>query len=273
MSELNLANLPKFDVLATPTYDEILAANLAILKTYSPDYKPLEGDDRMLLLEAFSYRELFLRKEFNAKLKSLTVLFAVGDELDVIAINYGIERLKNEDDGVFRQRIIDSLHRFSTAGSIESYLYHARSVDAIIDDVYAYSPEAGKVEVILASYSSDISQDLINKVVLKLNATKVRPLTDEVSVLQAEKVNIEIDAEIEVYNLDEKTVIEQKIKDVFKKFKIARGLTNSQIITMLSIDGVYRIKLNEPKNDTNVTKRQIINITAFNLVFKKAEDE
>jgi len=46
------------------TYDEILEQNLDIVKSLLPDYKPAEGDNVMLVLRAFSYRELQLRAFF-----------------------------------------------------------------------------------------------------------------------------------------------------------------------------------------------------------------
>jgi len=83
------------DVVKTLSYDEVLNENLEIVKSLFPDYKPAEGDDVMLVLRAFSYRELNLRAFFNVLAKGFFLSTAIGNDLDNLAETlYGLYRLK-----------------------------------------------------------------------------------------------------------------------------------------------------------------------------------
>jgi len=83
------------DVVKTLSYDEILNENLEIVKSLLPDYKPAEGDNVMLVLRAFSYRELQLRAFFNSLAKAFFLSTASGSDLDNLAETlYGLYRLK-----------------------------------------------------------------------------------------------------------------------------------------------------------------------------------
>jgi len=82
------------DVVKTLSYDEILNENLEIVKSLLPDYKPAEGDDVMLVLRAFSYRELQLRGLFNILAKGFFLSTASVNDLDNLAETlYGLYRL------------------------------------------------------------------------------------------------------------------------------------------------------------------------------------
>jgi len=77
------------------SYDEILNENLAIVKELLPDYVPADGDNIMLVLRAFSYRELHLRAYFNKLAKAFFLSTASGSDLDNLAETlYGMYRLK-----------------------------------------------------------------------------------------------------------------------------------------------------------------------------------
>lgn len=76
------------------SYDEILEQNLAIVKELLPGYKPAEGDNVMLVLRAFAYRELHLRAYFNSLAKAFFLSTATGSDLDALAETlYGLYRL------------------------------------------------------------------------------------------------------------------------------------------------------------------------------------
>jgi len=83
------------DVVKTLSYEEILNENLEIVKSLFPDYKPSESDNVMLVLRAFSYRELQLRAFFNSLAKGFFLSTANGADLDNLAETlYGLYRLK-----------------------------------------------------------------------------------------------------------------------------------------------------------------------------------
>jgi len=83
------------DVLQVLDYDTILNENIAIVKELLPGYIPSESDNVMLVLRAFSYRELYLRASFNQMAKAFFLSTAQNNDLDNLAETlYGLYRLQ-----------------------------------------------------------------------------------------------------------------------------------------------------------------------------------
>ncbi len=271
---INTANLPEPDVLKMPTYEQVLAENVTLFTSLVPDYEPLDSDPYQLMLQAFAYRELHLRQAFNNKFKSQLLLYSEGSDLDLLAADeYQLARLDGEEDDAFRERILRSLDGYSTAGSIESYEYHAYSVSSDITDVKAYSPAKGVVHVVIASSTIDIDNELKAQVDIRLNEDKVRPLTDTVNVVISEVLTPEIVATVELHNIDEVEAVTQRIQDNFKNIEltISDDLPRSKRIASLHVNGVYKVTLS---NDADIEcgLEQIIRIKPeqLKLTFKAA---
>lgn len=270
---IDIENLARPDVLAMPTYEDLVTENTELLKQLIPDYQPLESDPYMLLVESFSYRELYLRAEFNNRLSGLLLLYAQGNNLDTVAASYyGLNRLAGETDKAFRTRILVSLDGYSTAGSIESYQFHTRSVSAMIDDVLVFSPEKGTVNVVIASFNNDITPELITAVEEKLNSKKVRPITDLVQVNVATEKPVEVNANVVIFNIDDQDSIKQKIIENFSgQLNIGEDLTYSQMIRNCHVNGVYKVTLTNHDTDIDCAETHIIKIVGIHLTFSKFE--
>ena len=268
----------KPDVLHLPDYQSLVAEHLEILQKILPDYRPLESDHYMPLIEAFAYRELHLHQLFNKRLQSLLLPYAMGNDLDLLAIFYGVKRLMGEDDEALRARTLKSLDGHSTAGSKESYEFHAYSVSSNIDDVNAFSPEKGKVTIALASFKDEAKQEIITDALIKLvdtalNESKTRPITDQVTVVKATPKEIVIIADIVIFNKDDETVIHDKILGNFTtKLKIAQTLTYSQLIRHLHVDGVFKVNLYSHHSDIACANDEILKIKNLHLKFGLAEE-
>lgn len=99
-----------------------------------------------------------------------------------------------EGDADYYERMRESMESFSTAGSMNSYIYHARSVSTAIADVVATSPEPGMVDVrVLLQNGILPTSAVLSEVSSALNADNVRPLTDHVRVSAPEEDEFEID--------------------------------------------------------------------------------
>jgi len=90
---INIANLPKPDVMQVLDYEEILNQNIDNFKALVPDWIPLESDEFKLMLEAFAYRELHLRAEFNNLANAFFLSTSTNNDLDNYAVFYNVERL------------------------------------------------------------------------------------------------------------------------------------------------------------------------------------
>mgnify|MGYP000307340591 FL=1 len=99
-----------------------------------------------------------------------------------------------ESDAAFYERMRESVETFSTAGPLGAYEYYAKSASALIVDVKATSPEPGEVDVrVLLSGGQLPGEEILKEVLDILNADKVRPLTDHVTVAAPETVPYDID--------------------------------------------------------------------------------
>jgi len=77
------------------SYKDILAENIEYIKELLPDYKPAMGDDIMLVIQAFAYREMVLREYINSEIKGMFLETATSDKLDLLAQTlYGLKRLQ-----------------------------------------------------------------------------------------------------------------------------------------------------------------------------------
>jgi len=168
-------------------------------------------------------------------------------------------------------RILASLDGYSTAGSLESYEFHARSVSAVIDDVKAVSPAKGVIDVFIASFNNEISDELIEQVKTAVNAKKVRPITDEVYVKVATTKPVMTNAVIELFDINnEKAALDQITKNFSAYFKIRQALPYSDVITKLKTNLVYDVLPTSPTENIYCADGERIVIDLSGLTFKQA---
>lgn len=177
----------------------------------------------------------------------------------------GAER---ESDDRLRQRAVLSLHRFSTAGSIKSYIYQALSANAKVLEVSVLNGGAGVVKIFLKT--TDMSEETRQSVADHLNGEKVRPLTDSVIVANANIIDVDIKANLELTDMFMQDEIDKAIKSTPSSLKIGEDLNLSYIYSVLHKNGVYRVNLQTPTADIKVGEDSFARIS-FNLSYKKAQ--
>ncbi len=228
--------------LEAKTFETIVSENIAQLQQLKPDYKWLESDDYMLLIQAFSYRELHLRQEFNQRLASTLLLKATGTDLDAAVLEYGVQRLANETDQALLQRTLQSLDSFSTAGSQGSYEYHAKSVGAHIESAKAVSPEASKVTVYVANYTRELEPEEITAVANKLSEPDIHPLCFEHTVVQATTQNEDLAIDVYLADMGDTSTIEPILQTKFaRNFAIHESLSVFEIVNNCNVAGVTNV--------------------------------
>ena len=83
------------DLIEPLSFEEILKDNISKVKELLPDYTPAQGDDIMLVVQDFSYREMMLREFINEQVRGNFLMTATGTKLDHLAMTlYGLERLQ-----------------------------------------------------------------------------------------------------------------------------------------------------------------------------------
>ena len=160
-----------------------------------------------------------------------------------------------ESDAAFYARIRESMETFSTAGPLGGYEYHAKSASALIVDVKATSPEPGEVDVRVLLAGGELpGQETLNAVSGVLNADKVRPLTDHVTVKAPETVTYNIDVTYYTQTggaLGPEAVAQNVTAAVaeYKRWqaaKMGRDVNPSYLVSLLMQTGAKRVVVRSP---------------------------
>lgn len=278
---IDLSQLAPPAILDALDFETVLAqlqADVIVRQPELANIVVLDSEPINILLQTVAYRELLLRQRINSAAQALLLAYAAGTDLDQIGGNYGIPRLVVtpadtaaippvaevlETDTDFRARILLSLDRFSTAGSSASYEYHARTASAQVQDAKATSPAPGYVTVYVLAYAGDGTADapLLATVVAALNAAKVRPMTDNVTVLSAAIVTYSVQAHLQVSNGPDAETIRLAALAACQAYvgsarRLAQGASVSGIYKSLHQPGVTRVQLITPTGDIEVAEGQ-----------------
>lgn len=160
-----------------------------------------------------------------------------------------------QDDESYRDVIHTAPESFSVAGPDGAYEYHAKKAAANIIDVYVGSPEAGTVEIRPLLEDGVIpGEELLNIVKTALNNRRVRPLTDNVTVLAPTKKEyaVNITYYIDINDETQATGIQEavtKAVDEFKAWqreKLGRDINPSELIARVMAAGAKRVNVIAP---------------------------
>ena len=160
-----------------------------------------------------------------------------------------------ESDAAFYERMRESVETFSTAGPLGAYEYYAKSASALIVDVKATSPEPGEVDVRVLLAGGELpGEETLKAVSEVLNADKVRPLTDHVTVKAPETVTYNIDVTYYTQTggaLGPEAVAQNVTAAVaeYKRWqaaKMGRDVNPSYLVSLLMQTGAKRVEVRSP---------------------------
>lgn len=294
-SAIDLSRLPPPQVVEALDFETIRAAMLADLVARDPSFTALvESDPAVKLLEVAAYREMLLRQRVNDAAKAVMLAYAAGTDLDQIAANYGVARLLvtpandaavppvpaiYESDDDLRTRVLLSLEGYTSAGSQGSYLFHALSASGEVKDASAVSPVPGEVVVYVLSTIGNgaASVDLIAKVEAALNAERVRPITDQVTVLSASVVNYSVAAQLVVYPGPDSSLVLDAAQAAITAYtedqhRMGYDITLSGIYAALHQPGVQRVNLTSPAANITVADGEAGYCTGITLTVAATPD-
>lgn len=160
-----------------------------------------------------------------------------------------------EDDASYYERMRESMESFSTAGPINGYIYHTKTVSTAIADVAATSPEAGVVDIrVLLQGGEQPTQAVLEEIEAALNASDVRPLTDIVTVSMPEEDPFEVDltyyinrnsqASTSITDREARAAVEEYIK--WQTEKMGRDINPSYLTQLIMAAGVKRVEVRKP---------------------------
>ncbi|WP_341816887.1 baseplate J/gp47 family protein [Wolbachia endosymbiont (group A) of Agelastica alni] len=230
----------------------------------------VESDPAIKVLEVAAWRELLLRERINEAARGNLLKFSRGEELDNLAEFYGVEREKEEDDERFRKRIKAKIVGWSTGGSKEHYRFQALSADSRVKDALVESKVPGSVEISILSTELSTngiaSEELLDIVRKRVTRDDIRVLTDTITVVGCNIIEIDIHSKISIKRPD---IIETVKKRFIEKFETTKRLgwkvTRSWIIANLFMEGVENVELIEPKEDVVVLGNECAILQSLNI--------
>ena len=285
----NIISLPDLNIIEPVSYTEYKQNFINKFKELT-GRTLIETEDEMLLLEAFAYELTYRDIAINQRVKSILPTHAKAENLDTACLNfYGTVRLEDESDEAFLLRSLYSLQQANTAGSEWSYYYHVTSIDKHVIDVFAYRSNPGEVTIVFFAFFtdeeikelleitdselSDEQIELINttRVELlnnlqtaikeRLNEDKIRPLNELQIIKQATHIEYQIRATIKTkLSTNGDIAKEEALKNVdnfTKTLKIGDEIKTSKLISLLHVNGVGEVILQEPTQNIIIDNESV----------------
>lgn len=186
-----------------------------------------------------------------------------------------------EGDDNFAYRIYLAPSSYSTAGPLDSYVYHTKSYSAAIGDVKVSSPRPVEVEVrFLLADGSLPTEGLCQEVLNHLDNVYKRPLTDHVTVLAPLGQAIEIDFAyyINRSDADRASLIQAQVGAATKDYidwqtsVIGRDINPDELRARIKAAGAKRLEIKSPVF-TKVPPNYVARIQSQNAVYGGVEDD
>lgn len=161
-----------------------------------------------------------------------------------------------QTDDEFRPSVIAAPDAFTIAGPRTAYEQLARQASALVLDAAGLSPNPGEVEVYLLIDSADptVIADVIALVDTALDADEVRPLTDQVTVLESTPVIYTVQVQYWLRQADagivaEKQAAVEAAQDEYLDWQeaaLGRDVDPTELIGLLYAAGARRVNVIEP---------------------------
>ena len=297
---LDLSQVPVPDIIEALDFEQIYQQLKAQLLEINPDYQEvlaLESDPMAVLLQSFAYRELLLRAQINDATRANMLASATGKDLDNIGARYNVARLVVqafdesttpvtpqilEDDTGYRRRIQMAFNGLNTAGSENSYIFHALSADNRVADADVVSPQPSDIVLTLLSKENpdgSASEGLLAKVrnyfglnddgsalLVSTDVEKplhgVRPLGDRLTIKSAGVQTYQIQAEITLLAGPGKentlTLVHSALLGYARENQtLGKKVTLLGIYSALNQAGVDSVNLVQPTQDILVASDQV----------------
>lgn len=191
------------------------------------------------------------------QVKQIVDLYSYFEKIENITATGGGTDEESDDD--FYERMRESEETYSTAGPVGSYLYHARSASAAVQDVVPTSPTPGVCEIrVLLKEGTENKEGVLKIVEEALSAEKVRPFTDKVVVKPPEVDEFDVDVTYYIPREQQANAItiDAAAKAAVQEYiawqteKMGRDINPSQLVSQLMATGVKRVEVNQPTYKT-----------------------
>ncbi|KAB0269066.1 baseplate J/gp47 family protein [Microvirga brassicacearum] len=159
----------------------------------------LESEPSQKNIQVVAFRKAILEARMNDVVKSNLLAFAVGTDLDNLAVFYDVIRMNDEGDDRLRKRVVLEIQGRSTGGTAPRYRAVAMKSSLRVQDVVVYR-EGTDPTIYVAVYSIDnngvADEALLETVRTAVNDASVRMVNDTIIVKAAIFTVINISANV-----------------------------------------------------------------------------
>lgn len=172
-----------------------------------------------------------------------------------------------ETDEHLRSRIKLAPSQYSSAGSRASYLFYAKSANALITDVSVSSPIPGTVLIVPLTEAETTPAQVLEDIYNVCSAERVRPLTDTVIAAAPTRKDYGITVNVVLYEGADASTEQAAIIGVLEKFakekrgKLGLDIIRSHIAQICRRANVYDVTVVAPAENLIVTDEQFPNCT------------
>lgn len=194
--------------------------------------------------------------------------------LDVENVTKSEGGIDLEDDDTYAERIQISGNQYATAGPEDAWIYHAKSADSGIIDVFPDVPESCVINLYVLSTNGTFTTDSQKQAILDVcNDKSIRPMGDLVSVLDPIAINYDIaisyyidtTQNADTVATDVQTAVDEYV--IWQKSKIGRGIDPTRLLSALQIAGAQRLSVS-PNLYTAIAKNELAVAANINIAFE-----
>ncbi len=162
-----------------------------------------------------------------------------------------------EDDENLRLRTSLATERYGSAGPIDAYRYHIKSVHQGIIDEAVWQAAPGEVYVAPLMDGGEVPTDeIISEVHRRLHQDEIRPFTDSVTVIKPEIVTDQVEVTYYIlvsYGSKSHAIIgevNERVQDylAWQRSVLGRDILPSKLVELVqSVEGVQRVEVASPR--------------------------
>lgn len=276
---VDLSLLPPPNVVKPLDFEAEFARIKALVLADLPELAEvldLESEPVTKLLQRWAYESVSMQARINDSARACMLAYAVGEDLDQMAANNGVQRLPGESDDRLRRRAQLAFEGLTVAGPRGSYVFHALSADVRVADAMPLTPVPGTVRVVVLAADGDgtAPADLLQAVNTALSAEDIRPMSDTVECVSAQVLLYAVAAQLRAYPGPSMATVLQHARAALDAYiascrKLGYDVTRSGLFAALHVQGVQNVVLTSPAADVVVLDHQVGHCTGVDLQLAK----
>jgi phage-related baseplate assembly protein len=275
---INLTNIGQPEVIEAIDYENILVDLQTELIELFPEIEPVLQMESALankLMQVASYREVLLRARINDAAKGNLLAFATGNDLNHLAVFYGVDRMEGEEDEDFRDRLHIEVKGRSTGGSAHWYAAAARRADVRVKSVVVYRERLLPIIhiAVLSKENGGIpDKQMLDAVEAVVMSDQVRLVNDTLIVEAAVSSSTDIEADIWLLPNATTAIIDILPETLRAAWFVEAGvgfdLEPSWVEARLHVTGVKRVRVITPQSTLIADHGVAISLGDIKLNFK-----